>query len=55
MPAKYERCVKHVQATGKSKSSAHAICTSKNVGNIKQVRKREASERPTNKYRGMHG
>lgn len=26
MPAKLERCVKHVQEQGKSKSSAYAIC-----------------------------
>jgi len=42
MPPKYKRCVSHVQATGKSKSSAHAICTSVNAGNIKKVRKQEA-------------
>jgi hypothetical protein len=27
MPAKYDRCVEHVKATGKKKSQAHAICT----------------------------
>ena len=41
MPAAYKRCVSHVQAKGKSKSSAHAICTSVNAGNIKKVRKTE--------------
>lgn len=40
MPAKYKRCVKKVQASGKSKKSAHAICTSVNAGKIKQYRKR---------------
>lgn len=38
MPAVYKRCVSKVQASGKSESSAHAICTSQNVGNIKQYR-----------------
>jgi hypothetical protein len=28
MPKKLERCVKQVQAKGKSKSSAYAICNS---------------------------
>ena len=27
MPAKLERCVKHVTGQGKSKSSAYAICS----------------------------
>lgn len=42
MPAAYKRCVKHVEAKGKSTSSAHAICTSANAGNIHQVRRQEA-------------
>jgi hypothetical protein len=42
MPAKYKRCVKDVEAQGKSTSSAHAICTASNAGNIKKVRKEEA-------------
>lgn len=41
MPAKYKRCVSHVQAQGKSKKSAHAICTAANAGNIKKVRAKE--------------
>jgi len=45
MPAAYKRCVKHVEAKGKNKSSAHAICTSANAGNIKQVRAKEAKAR----------
>lgn len=45
MPAAYKRCVKHVQATGKSKSSSHAICTAENAGGIKQARKKEAAAR----------
>lgn len=43
MPAAYKRCVKHVQATGKSKSSSHAICTAENAGNIRAARKKEAA------------
>jgi hypothetical protein len=42
MPAAYKRCVKKVQASGKSEQSSHAICTSVNAGNIKKVRKQEA-------------
>jgi len=34
MPAKLERCVKHVQAQGKDKNSAYAIC-SKSTGWVK--------------------
>lgn len=41
MPPAYKKCVKDVQKKGKSKSSAHAICTSVNAGGIKQVRKAE--------------
>jgi len=44
MPAAYKRCVKHVQAQGKSERSSHAICTSVNAGNIKKVRKVEAKK-----------
>jgi hypothetical protein len=39
MPAKYKRCVKKVAAT-KGTKSAHAICTAKNAGGIKQYRAR---------------
>lgn len=49
MPKKYKRCVEKVQASGKSESSAHAICTAKNVGNIKQVRKAEARTKRSRK------
>lgn len=45
MPAAYKRCVKHVEDKGKSKSSAYAICTSVNAGNIKKVRKQEAKKK----------
>jgi hypothetical protein len=45
MPAAYKRCISHVKATGKSKNSAHAICTAENAGGIKQVRKAEAKKR----------
>lgn len=45
MPAKYKRCVKEVQEKGKSKSSAHAICTSVNAGGVVQVRRKERQER----------
>lgn len=45
MPAAYKRCVQHVQAKGKSKPSAHAICTANNAGGIKQARKAEARKR----------
>ena len=41
MPEKYKRCVKKVQEQGKSKSSAHAICTASNAGGIQQVRRSE--------------
>ena len=44
MPKKYKRCVKKVQATGKSESSSHAICTSTNAGGIQQVRRKERRE-----------
>lgn len=50
MPAKYKRCVKEVQAQGKSKSSAHAICTSVNAGGIVQARRAERKERTRKKY-----
>lgn len=36
MPRKYERCVKQVKKQGKSKSSAHAICTE----SVKKKRKK---------------
>lgn len=49
MPAKYKRCVKHVEAQGKSTSSAHAICTASNAGNIRQARKAEAKKKFTSK------
>lgn len=45
MPAAYKRCVKHVQSKGKSKDSAHAICTSVNAGGVKQVRREESRTR----------
>lgn len=45
MPEKYKRCVADVQKKGKSKQSAHAICTSVNAGGIKQVRKTEKKKR----------
>jgi hypothetical protein len=41
MPPAYKRCVKHVEDKGHSTSSAHAICTSVNAGNIAQVRAKE--------------
>lgn len=41
MPAAYKRCVRKVRAKGHSTSSAHAICTAANAGNIKAVRRRE--------------
>jgi len=41
MPAKYKRCVKKVKAKGHSTSSAHAICTKANAGNVKAYRKRK--------------
>jgi hypothetical protein len=49
MPAAYKRCVKHVEAKGKSTSSAHAICTSVNAGNIRRARKEEAKKKFTSK------
>lgn len=52
MPEKYKRCVKHVEAKGHSTSSAHAICTAANAGNIKKVRKAEAR---SGKGRGKAG
>ena len=45
MPEKYKRCVKKVQEQGKSKSSAHAICTSVNAGGVQQVRRAERREK----------
>ena len=45
MPAAYKRCVSHVKAKSKSKSSAHAICTANNAGNIKQTRRAESRKR----------
>jgi hypothetical protein len=45
MPAAYKRCVEHVKATDKSKDSAHAICTSVNAGNVRQVRQAEFKKR----------
>lgn len=41
MPKAYKRCVRKVRAKGHSKSSAHAICTKANAGNVKAVRKKE--------------
>lgn len=41
MPAKLERCRKDVQATGKSKSSAYAICTA----SMKRKAKRKGKRR----------
>ena len=41
MPKKYLSCVRKIMKSGKSKSSAHAICTSVNAGNVKQYRKRK--------------
>jgi hypothetical protein len=49
MPAKYKRCVSHVEAKGHSTSSAHAICTSANAGNIRQVRRSEAAAKRQSK------
>ena len=45
MPKAYKRCVSKVRKSGKSKDSAHAICTKANAGNVKAVRKREAAKR----------
>lgn len=45
MPPAYKRCVKHVQDQGKSKGSAHAICTASNAGNIRKVRQEEFKKR----------
>lgn len=39
MPAKLKRCVKAVRAKGKSRSSAHAICT-KSTGQKHRKKKR---------------
>ena len=44
MPKAYKRCVRKV-AKIKGTDSAHAICTAKNAGNIKAVRKREKRAR----------
>lgn len=40
MPAKKERCVKKVKASGKSKDSAWAICTA-SVDKKKKTRKKK--------------
>jgi|GEM_PF-4446916 len=51
MPAKYQRCVRKVARTvkprrGRTKlESAHAICTARNVGKVKQYRARKKGAR----------
>lgn len=44
MPPAYRRCVSKV-ARQKGVRSAHAICTAANAGNVKAVRRREATGR----------
>lgn len=44
MPAGYLQCTKKVQKSGKSESSAHAICRKANAGNIKKYSKKERKE-----------
>lgn len=41
MPKTYQRCVRKVKHKGHSTSSAHAICTASNAGNVKAYRKRK--------------
>ena len=41
MPRKYKSCVRKVKAKGHNESSAHAVCTARNAGNIKEYRKHE--------------
>lgn len=51
MPAKLVRCVQHVQAQGKSKSSAYAIC-SKSTGWTKDKGGGWKNERSGKKFGG---
>ena len=39
MPKAYQRCVKKVKAKGYGTSTAHAICTKVNAGNVKKYRR----------------
>ena len=51
MPKAYKRCVRHVSKTikprgGRTKTqAAHAVCTKRNVGNIKAYRARKRAAR----------